>query len=355
MVKCTIRSVVSAVLLLGGFAEPGTAQEITPDDLIEQIRGRREIGAADQGRIAQWVEAQVSELAGAVGQDPYSTLKTFREKVNAQYGNRENTPQFQAALAEQTAQVGAAWFAKDGLDATIARSLATVLADFNRVETLDGLLVGLKAKDASTRFLGAKALAALKTAIGTNAAQLDRTIQALREAGLVESDAVVLGRIYLALAYPNQVDAVFGVYLDLFEKRLSSRRGTAVIVDGAEIDAFDYFRGSGVFSALNTNRKAQLVGKLAVFLRLDAERYHTDKLKHYELTVLERRLDGVGAILSAVVGGPAAGGIRAALENGGHTQREQVLQQAYAWVGKPGTDESGVLNQDPWNVPVGAP
>ena len=355
MLRCFTGRVVSAVLLLGGLAGPGTAQEITPDDLVEQIRSRSDIGVSDQGRIAQWAQAQVTELSGAVSGDPAAALKAFRVKIRGQYTNRRNTAQFQAALAEQTAQVGAEWFAKDDLDATVARSLATVLADFNRLEAIDGLLAGLKAKDASARFLCAKALAALKTTIGADGAQLDRTVRALREAGLVESDAVVLSRIYMALAYPNQLDAVFGTYLDLFEKRLSYRRGPAVVVDGAEIDAFDYFRGPGVLNALNANQKAQLVGKLAVFLRLDAERYHTAQLKYYELTALERRLDATGAILSTVAGGPAAGSIRAALESGGHTQRERVLEQAYAWVGKPGTNEPGVLNQDPWNVPVGAP
>ena len=49
------------------------------------------------------------------------------------------------------------------------------------------------------------------------------------------------------------------------------------------------------------------------------------------------------------------GNIRNELAAGGHDRREAILQEAYKWVGHPDTNTTAVLNQAPWNVPVGAP
>ena len=109
-----------------------------------------------------------------------------------------------------------------------------------------------------------------------------------------------------------------------------------------------------MLSALSADQKAELARRLSVFLHLDAQRYNTEKLEFYERAALERRLDGVEAILSTFVPG-AGGDIRGELAKAGHDAREAVLLQAYLWVGNPETNDAGALNATPWNVPIGAP
>lgn len=350
------RSVLAMLALGVLLVSRGPAQETTPEDeQVEQIRVRRDIGAGDQARIAQWVEMQIEKLAERAAQDPSAALKQFRDRCATLYDKQGNSSAFRTELTGQTARAAIPRFTDAEVSGVVSRSLATVLVDLDRVETLDALVAGLEAKDASTRFLCAVGLARLKGEIEADRTRLDRVIQALREAGLAESDPVVLSRIYLALAYPNQVPAVIGVYLELFDKRLSSRRGPALVADRAEVDAFEFLRSRAVLQTLSPNQKTELASKLAVFMRLDAERYNVDKLDHYEVAALERRLDGIEDILSTLVGGNAGGNIRAELERGGRKRRAEVRRQAYLWIGNPETNQSGALNEAPWNVPRGAP
>jgi len=173
---------------------------------------------------------------------------------------------------------------------------------------------------------------------------------------LAESDPIVLGRIYEALAMPGQVGVVFDAYVALFDKRLDQRRTTAVMVDGAEIFALEFLRTPAVLQGLNADQKTQLAARLAVFVRMDALRYQVSNLGFDEVDRIERALDGAEEILERLVGTASAGGkIRDALSTGAREAKESVLQQAYRWVGHPDTQENGVLNAAPWNVPIGAP
>ncbi len=314
--------------------------------MINAIRSRDVIGPSDQRRIADWVERQVEKLTGFI---------TFRDRFTAQYEHENNSQQFRLQLAAQTAKVAATLFGRPNPRGETAYSLAHVLAIMDRPETLPGLTAGLKSSDARARYACAKGLASLTRSIAADKAKLDQTIKALRETGLAESDPVVLGRIYEALAYPDQSAAVFDSYLKLFDKRLLVRRSPAVIADGAEVYAYEFFRTPRVISALDAGRKSELVARLAVFLRMDAERYSTANLHFDEIDRIERLLASAEAILSNVVGNSKGGRIREALSAGGHGNRQAVLQEAYLWVGDPNNNTPGALNEPPWNVPVGAP
>ncbi len=322
------------------------------DDVINAMRHLPAINASDQRRIADWVERQVKKFTPAEGGIDFTT---FRDRFTAQYGHLSNSQQFRLQLAAQTAQVAAKHFGMPNLRAGVAFSLASVLTNMNRLETLPGLIAGLKSSDARARYMCAKGLASQKRLIAADKAKLDQTLRGLRAAGEGESDPVVLGRIYEALAFPGQPAAVVDSYVKLFDKRLALRRGPAVIVDGAEIYAYEFLRIPGVVNALDTGRKSGLVVRLAVFLRMDAERYSFANLHFDEIDRIERSLEHVEAILSSVAGNSEGGRIRDALSAGGHGNRQAVLLEAYRWVGDPNNNTPGALNEAPWNVPVGAP
>lgn len=345
-------------LLLVGPVQAQTQE----DENVNTIRQLSQISAADQRRIADWVQVQVDTLAAIPGEERQTAAAAFRKTFKTQYENPANSPPFKAQLAAQTATIAALQFGDANLDQWIAYALPRVLVDMGGIETSPGLFAGLKSKHEPTRFLCAEGLSALKSVITSDKAKLDQAVAALKEAGLAESSPIVLGRIYLTLAYPTQVPTVFDSYIAIFEKRLTDRRAGAVTADGAEVEAFEFFRTSGVLAALNQNQKEQLARPLAVFLRMNAERYTTPALGRdgtgldfYEVDRLERSMDSVEAVLAELVGAGKGGKIRDEIAAAGQDRQAEVLAEAYKWVGDPQSKEPGALNTAPWNVALGAP
>lgn len=326
------------------------------DAAIEQIRTRRDLSATDTRQIGDWVNARVRTLKENSDAGNPSPLVPFLKRFTEQYSNRKNTPNFKTELVLQTSTVARTKFAQANVSTPVARGLATVLVDFNRIEAVDALLAGLSVNDASTRGLCLAGLTELRSAIERDAAKLPQVVQALRRAGASETDSGAAAQIYRALAYENQTALVFDAYLEILDKRLAGRGGPAVFLPYAEVEFVEFFRLRAVINALSQPQKTQLVGSLAVLLRSDAQRYGEEKLKDfYEKDALERRLHGIEAILVTVVGGGNGGRIRAEIEAAGHEQRAQILKEAYKWVGDAAAQTPGALNAAPWNVPIGAP
>jgi len=357
----------AAVLLVLGTAR---LQAEGPEDAaIDQIRRLSNIIAVDQDSIRNWIQIQVDELAGAppgVGGLNGDAFKAFRKRFSDQYSNRSNTAEFRVQFATQTAAVASAEFAKANLKPTVAWGLAQALVDMPRQpETIPGLLAGLDAGAPVARYLCAEGLAAQRAAITGDPNRLPVAIQALRTAALSETSAPALGRMYEALAFPGQPGLVLDAYLAVFDRRLEQRRLAPGDVDGAEIAAFEFLRSDRVLAALDANQKAEVARRIAVFLRLDAERYNdpmiappsdasAPDLMSRERAVLERRIEAEEEILEQIVG-DKGGKIRDTFANGGYELHAEVLRQAYRWIGNVQSNEPGALNEAPWNVELGAP
>ncbi len=344
-------------LLFSFWAGVVVGQDADSDAVIDAIRSRNDIGESDQRRIAEWIQARVDEFADH---------KSLTERLIGCFVHSGNTETFRAQFSAQTAQVAAAQFARSSLDRNLAQSLARVLLDMNRSETFPGLLAGLKSSDASARCLCARGLVAQRRSLAADSARLRQMIAGLGEAGIAEDDPVVLGRIYEALAVRDHAAEVFDTYMRLFDERLQRRRGAATRTDGAEIHAYEYFRSAEVINSLDQNQRVELARRVAVFLRFDAQRYNDPAvappsdselpdLNFDERDRIERMLDAGEEILESITGAGRGGKIRNKLSNGGYAERRAVLREAYRWIGDPQANESGVLNEAPWNVPLGAP
>ncbi len=364
-----VRAILASVVVLS--VSPTYAQTAA-DQAIDAIRRLGNIGPNDQRQIKKWIEIQVDRVArtpqpNAPRPDGFNAeaFKAFRTRIQEQLRNTQNTPAFVAQFAQQITIVAGDRFAQRNAGTGVIRGLARSLLDVNRVETVPGLLAGLKVADQSARYLCAHGLFALRTAIADDAGLFPQVSEALGEAGQTEGNAAVLGRIYEALAYPNQVAVVFPIYLQIFDARLQNRKTHGSGADRAEIFAFEFLREQMVTS-LNNNQRAELAQRLAVYLRLDAMRYNDpslaspDGLKapdlgYTERELLARRLDACEAILAAMVGNDRGGDIRGVLNREGHAARQDIVVEAYKWIGDAETNITGALNAAPWNVPDGAP
>lgn len=329
------------------------AQAPAPEDQnIDPVRALATIGASDQRVIADWVSAKLSILSAEAGKDPVAAMLNARKSFSGLFSRSGNTPAFQTELAKQITESVAGQLGKGDIKPAMSRPLARILADLNRVETVPALLLGLKSTDSATRFLNARAIAALKSAIAAEKDLLDMTIAAIKQAGPSETSPVVVSQFYVSLSSPQQVALVMDPMLAIMEKRLESRRAGAAVEDGAELDAYEFFRAQGVISALTPEQKNRLVNALAGFLRFDAERYGATKLTATEIEHLTRCLDGIESILADL--GIKGGDIRNELSLGGVERHAEVLAQARLWIGDKEGAKPGALNAAPFNVPLGA-
>jgi hypothetical protein len=335
-------------LVWGQAAEP-------EDAIVDAIREMPSISAADQTRMAEWVKSQLDKLIATSAEGQSTALARFVVRMQTQAGNPKNSPAFRTQLAAVTAQAAANECSKPNSNPTAAWGLTRVLVDMKVPETISGLSACLKASGSAARYLAARGLTEQRDAIGKDKAKLSEVIPAIQAAALAEPDAVVLSHLYRALAFPNQVGEVFNAYVAVLDKRLAARRKAPMLAaDGAELEALEYFRGPGVAASLNQDQKVQLVQRVAVLLRLDAERYQVDSLAPPERVKLESELEAAEGVLLILTAGKTMG-IADELAKGGHDRRADVLVQTHRWVGNAASNESGALNAAPWNVPIGAP
>lgn len=346
---------LGAGVLLALLPALGWAQYDNPEnENIDATSRQATIGKWDQDVISRWIENEV-DLHKTDSQDSSDGLfGRFRERMMTRFKDSSNTPAFVAQFAVQTAKIAENRFSESATDVKLARSLARVLVDMGRSETLPGLLAGLRLNDHATRYLSVKGIIAQRDAYAADRNDLTPVMEALAEVGKKETSPVVLAHIYVALSLPNHLNLVFGPLMEILDQRLTNRRRAEVRADGAEIDAYEFFRTPAVRDALGNEQKQELVRRLAVLLRLDAERYNVANLPFEEQTKIEHTLWAGEELLAALVGN-SEDGIRKQLEAAGYEGRTKILPRVEAWIGHAESNQNGILNAAPWNVPPGAP
>lgn len=342
------------VLLTGAIAR---AQSPNPQDAnVNAIRASTSIADIDRRKLAEWVQAEVAACTNAAAKEKGNAFQEFRTRYLAQLQNPSNSQVFNTELLKQTAAVAVTEFARQDLDATASMSLAHVLAGAGRPEAYPALIAGLKARDHATRFLCAKGLLALQPALAADRDdknKIPNTINAIRDAALVETSSVVLGRMYAAMVYRAQPGPSLDALLAVLDTRIAARKAGTVGVEGAELGALEAVEDVEFIKALAPPQKAQLAQRVAAMLRMDADAYQATDLPFDEIDILERKMWSAELVLVALAGEASGGKVRSELDAGGHGRRADVLKQVYAWVGKPGGTEPGALNNQTWGVPVG--
>lgn len=341
-------------LSVGGLAR---AQTPNPQDAnVNAIRAAATIADIDRRKLAEWVQAELAACTAAAANEKGKAFQEFRTRYLAQQQNTSNSPVFVTELLAQTAAVATTEFARPDLDATASMSLAHVLSGAGRPEVYPGLLAGLKARDAATRFLCAKGLIALQPGIAADRDDKNKvpnTINALRDAAVIETSPIALSRMYAAIVYRAQPAPSLDALLAVLDKRIAARKAGTVGVDGAELGALEAVEDAEFIKPLAPPQKAQLAQRVAALLRLDADAYQATDLPFDEIDILERKMWSAELVLVALAGEAGGGKVRAELEAGGHGRRADVLKQVHAWVGKPGGTEPGALNNPTWGVPIG--
>ncbi len=348
MLRGTHLQTITLLAVIGMAASSVFAQSAPPS--LDTVRGLGTIGSSEQRMIDAWLEWQVNRLESSSAKDAFKTLK---EAFDAERLNQGNSAAFVGAMAARTARMAEQRLPNSGPNSATARAIARMLFDLNREQAVPGFIAGLRSKDQSARYFSAAGLEQQRGSITTARTQVTEVVAALKAAGLAETNPTIVKHIYGALAYEPITPEVFDAYVGILDKRLEARRQGALVVDGAEVQVLEYLRKRSVLDGLSRGQSPQLVGRLAVLLRLDAQRYVSETLPFVEKDRVERQLFAVEEILTTLTA--QNGEIAAALRADGHNNRERILAETLLWVGDSETSTEGRLSGTPWNVPIGAP
>lgn len=339
---------LSAIVLLSNARVCLAQNAQNPLDVnIDQIRRLGAINDEDQQRIQRWIEWEVDRLSGGDS----SQMKPFLETIARQRDNSGNSAAFKAEFGRQLAAVAVARLQNAETKLWSAVGLARALKDWGTVDTVEGLLAGLKTTLPAVRFLSASGLADLIRGIAADNALRGRVITALQAAGVVEDDAVVLMSIYKALAYRNHSGEVLPAYLAILDAKLDGRREGNGPSTSPELPALQYL--NAVKSQLNNQQRADVVARLAVLLRLEAEQLQVANLQFARKAELEETLWLLEELLADLSQQQAQNLVRNEIRNG--SGPNAILQAVWQWVGHEQVQPEGLLNKAPWDVPVGAP
>ena len=353
-----------ALFLMVGSVAHAQGQPPNPNAAaLDPIRNRDPFPTTSGRLIEDWINWELGNIASSGQPDAY---KIYTQRFVSQLTNSGNSASFVGALAGQATGVAKAQFARPNLNLNVAICITRSLVELNRIEVVDGLLVALSSDVEGARFLALRGLENLRPAIAAQNDELTEVVAELRTAGVKETNPVLVGHVYMALGFPSITTEAFDAYVAILDQRLKTRRGGATVVDGAEIEAWEYFRTPAIASALNNQQKTPLVQKVAGFLGLDAKRgaklhaqreallatnpdsFNPDLFK--ELDRIERCLDGMDELLASVTALPGGGDVRKALAAG---DWNDILAQVARWIGDADTNATGALAAAPWSVPAG--
>lgn len=328
------------------LAQSALAQ--APPD-IDALREQSSISSDDQQRIARWIESRAADIESSAG-DADRVSGIVREMV----GKLDRaTPAFRTAFVEETVKVGRSRFTSSA--PAVKRALAEVLQVADEPAALDGLLAALQCDDVIARWRAAMGLISLRDRVGAAAPNV---LSSLEQAARTEPHPLVRQTIYRAMLIPDRLDDGLAKLSSALASRRPQLEQAPPSAFQAEVELFSRLAAeNSVLRTADVRGRADLARALAQYLVISVGRYLSissdaspqDKERFERLVLQSERALRVSA--REVAGGSDAPDVTGALTNGGADVDEKLRAQLDKWVGTEGTP--GVLNQAPWDVPLG--
>lgn len=344
-----VTPLVVVILAVGSMAHgQERAEECKRLDLM---RGQP-LTPQDDQLIDACISAEVAAMNKALDRPApdMSRAATFRDRLNAELSNAENTPKFNIRFVERAAALFGPQLAASGTNPASARAMAEVLGAFDVIQTRDALLSGITSPDATVRYLSAKALLELQNEMTSDARLARETITALAQAGASEKSGVAAGAMYQAVNYGDYKSESVDALIQMLAGRVAILREGGVRLDRGELPAI---RALSDLESEIGNRAAALSGSLATLLRIHVEHYKPDQLDMYEQAAVEETILEAENLLKKVVRGSSLPDVAGKMQRGGDAAPIEMQIELNRWIGTDETD--GVLNAAPYNVPKGAP
>lgn len=306
----------------------------------------------DNQLIDACISAEVAAMDKAINRPnpDMTSAASFRQRMNAELSNTENTPDFKKRFVERAAALFGPQFAASETNPASARAMAEVLGAFDVIQTRDALISGIASPDATVRYLSAKALLELQNEITSDARLARETITALAKSGAAEKSGVAAGVMYAAVNYGDYKSESVDALVQMLAGRVDTLRQGGVRLDRGELPAL---RALSDLDSEIGNRAAALAGSLATLLRIHVEHYKPDELDMYEQAAVEETILETENLLKKIVRGSSLPDVAGKMQKGGDAAPIDMQIELNRWIGT--AQSEGVLNAAPYSVPIGAP
>lgn len=341
------RPTIGPLFLIVATSGGAVFAQAPPD--IDSLREQNSISSEDRQRIAQWVEGRVADMEASPG-DADRIAGTVREMVSKL---DRATPAFRTAYTEEISKAARSRFVS--APPTVKRALAEVLQSLDDPAAIDGLLAALQSDDVISRWRAASGLIALRDRVGPAAPNV---LSALEQAARSEHHELVRRVIYRAMLIPDRLDDGLAKLSSALASRRQQLEAGSPTAFQAETALFGMLaRTDSPLRNADVRGRADLTRVLAQYLTIAVGRYSSLPADGSALNreALERLILQTEAALRVsareVAGGNNAPDVTAAMTAGGADRASKMQGELAKWVGAEGT--TGVLNQAPWDVPVG--
>lgn len=306
----------------------------------------------DSQLIDACITAEVKVMTQALNRPvpDMTSAATFRQRMDAELSNANNTDEFNKRFVERAAALFGPQLAAGDANPSATRAMAEALGAFDVIQTRDALIGGLKSSDATVRYLSAKGLLELQNEITSDARLARETITALAQAGAVEKSGVAAGVMYEAANFADYKSESVDALVQMLAGRVDIMRQGAVRLDRGELPAL---RALSDLDSEIGNRASALAGSLGALLRIHVEHYKPDELDLYEQAAIEETILETENLLKKIVRGSNLPDVAGKMQRGGDAAPIDMQIELNRWIGTAETD--GVLNAAPYNVPKGAP
>jgi hypothetical protein len=361
-----------ALLLAWGTAcvcTAGQAQEGAPAaDSLDPVRNLVAFVEENTKTINDWLDSKIEALKVGAAADQTQTQadeagKAFRSAVLAEHGHEGNSREFPAHFSERYfAKAAAALSASEQLPRRIAWPIARVMLDLVEANArpsiaMPALEAALQHADPSVRLMAVIAFSKLKTAISADANLTRSVLQKLQQFGQQPQNmtsGVLTRAVYDAMSYTSgdQLTESASAIEGLMSARAKARRdGELMSSDRGDIAALEFIETAR--NRLSESARVAFVRVLAAMLAWEVEVFAAPDTTPEQKAVNLETIASIEQLLINLTGIPSdkAGNIRGVMASGATAPIKEMEIELIKWVGK--DPVTGVLNAEPWNIPLG--
>lgn len=325
----------------------GSALAQNATDTLAPMRTKAQLDPSDLQALGQYFDAAIEALHSRIT-DP-KAARRYLNTIAADYNHADNQPAFRNAYVEQLVQKTVEQLSS--ADVPLATTLLMAVKQMQDIRTLVVYQSGLSSSIDAVRLLSFSGLESIRTPLDNSTNELTAVLSLLEKQLAQEKSTIILNRAYQLLSFNAQKELQIRILVAGLKRRLDSYAQTGSIAE--QIDLTLYNRLLNFRASIGAADRGPLINLLAAVLVHYTHRYIYSDLSQSardNLVVAITQAEKLLAELTEIK--PESGGLTSACQSAGAERQQNIKNALFKWVGSAAAP--GVLNGNPWQVPVNA-